>query len=83
MRRRKSIRASELGIKLESSEEHELFRWFLACLLFGKPIQQEITRRAYLRLDQAGLNSPETILRMGWDGLVDLLGRANYYGGRI
>jgi hypothetical protein len=78
MRRRKHIRASELGIELEASGERELFRWFLACLLFRKPIQQEIARRAYLELDQAGLNSPEAILHMGWDGLVDLLDRANY-----
>ena len=31
--------ARKLGIKLSSRKEAELFRWFLACLLFGKPIQ--------------------------------------------
>jgi hypothetical protein len=32
-----------------------LFKWFQACLLFGKPIQQEIAERAYAQLVSAGL----------------------------
>jgi hypothetical protein len=42
MHRKKNIRASELGIDLQSFQERELFRWFLACLLFGKPIQKRL-----------------------------------------
>jgi hypothetical protein len=78
MYRKKNIRASDLSIDLQSFQERELFRWFLACLLFGKPIQQEIARRAFLQLDEAGLDSPQAILDIGWDGLVDLLDRAHY-----
>lgn len=37
--------ATKLGIDLSSRKEGELFKWFLACLLFGKPIQQEIAER--------------------------------------
>ena len=51
MQRKKNIRSSGLGIHLKSREERELFRWFLACLLFGRPIQQEIARNAFLQLD--------------------------------
>ena len=40
----------QLGINLASRKEEELFKWFLACLLYGKPIQQEIAERAYTRL---------------------------------
>lgn len=29
-----------LGIKLESGEEEEIFKWFLASLLFGVPIRE-------------------------------------------
>lgn len=31
--------ARKLGIDLSSRREGELFKWLLACLLFGKPIQ--------------------------------------------
>ena len=40
---------AELEIDLASRKEEELFKWFLACLLFGKSIQREIAERAYLR----------------------------------
>ena len=78
MHRGRNIRSKELGIDIHSLRERELFRWFLACLLFGKPIQQDIARLAFLQLDEAGLNSPEAILDAGWKRLVDLLDRAHY-----
>jgi hypothetical protein len=37
----KKIYAKVLGIDLSSKQEAEYFKWFLACLLFGKPIQGE------------------------------------------
>jgi hypothetical protein len=55
-KRRSTIRARDLGIELSSGRERELFRWFLACLLFGKPIRQEIARDAFFELDRAGLS---------------------------
>ena len=63
---------AKLGINLSSRKEGELFKWFLACLLFGKPIQQEIAERAYARLVSAGLRNPDAVLGAGWDKLVDL-----------
>jgi hypothetical protein len=47
-------------------------------LLFGKPIQQEVARRAYLELVRARLVTPEAILRAGWDRLVEVLDRGHY-----
>ena len=70
--------ARRLGIALASKEEKELFKWFLACLLFGKPIQTEIAERAYAELVAARLTSPRAILRAGWDRLVALLDHAHY-----
>ncbi len=70
--------ASALGIDLASGKETELFKWFLACLLFGKPIQREIAVRAYNELVAAGLASPQAITRAGWDRLVALLDKAHY-----
>ena len=58
--------AEELGIDLSSRKVGELFKWFLACLLFGKPIQQEIAERAYTLLVSAGLRNPDAVLGAGW-----------------
>lgn len=70
--------ARRLGIDLASQREQELFKWFLACLLFGKPIQTEIAEQAYRELINAQLTSPAAILGAGWDKLVSLLDRAHY-----
>ncbi len=70
--------AEDLGICLPPKEEAELFKWFLACLLFGKPIQRQVAERAYMALAAAGLVSPDAILRAGWDKLVRLLDDAHY-----
>ena len=70
--------ASRLGIDLASRSEEELFKWFLACLLFGKPIQTEIAERAWRELIKARLINPAAISRAGWGKLVSLLDRAHY-----
>ena len=68
----------DLGIHLSSKKEEELFKWFLACLLYGKPVQQQVAERAFRTLTAARLSSPEAILRAGWDELVRLLDDAHY-----
>jgi len=75
---KRSAYARRLGINLASKTEKQAFEWFLACLLFGKPIQTEIAERAYRELVAAGLTSPDAILRAGWDRLVLLLDQAHY-----
>jgi hypothetical protein len=75
---KKASNALHLGIDLASKNEEELFKWFLACLLFGKPIQTEIAERAWHELIKAHLTSPTAVSRAGWDKLVSLLDRAHY-----
>lgn len=74
----KKIFSKDLGINLKSKKEKEIFKWFLACLLFGKPIQQEVAKRTYFKFEKAGLLSPERILKAGWDKLVEVLDKGNY-----
>ncbi len=74
----KKIFSTDLGIYLGSGKDEELFKWFLACLLFGKPIQREVARKAYFEFVREGLTSPERILDVGWDRLVEVLDRAHY-----
>ncbi len=74
----KKIAAKDLGIDLSSRKESEYFKWFLACLLFGKPIQQEVAKRTYFEFVNEGLITPAAILRAGWDRLVEVLDRGHY-----
>src|SRR5437870_9203980 len=74
----KKIYAHELGIDLSSKQETEYFKWFLESLLFGKPIQQDVAKRAYGEFVKEGLVTPEAILQAGWDKLVDVLDRGHY-----
>ena len=76
--RRHAVDARELGIDLPSGKESELFRWFLACLLFGKPIQQAVAKRAYFEFERARLVTPRAIVKAGWDRLVNVLDRGHY-----
>ena len=70
--------AHRLQIDLTSRNEEELFKWFLACLLFGKPIHKKIAEQAYRELVSARLTNPTAVLRAGWDKLVLILDRAHY-----
>ena len=75
---KRTYSAEQLGIHLSSKKEEELFKWFLVCLLFGKPIQRQVAERAFMVLAAARLLSPDAILRAGWDELVRLLDEARY-----
>ena len=72
------IYSRDLGINLKSGREEEIFKWFLACLLFGKPIQQEVARRTYFEFEKEKILTPEKILKAGWDKLVGILDRGHY-----
>jgi len=72
------IYSHELGINLASGRESELFKWFLSCLLFGKPIQQQVAKKTYFGFKRAGLLTPEKILNAGWDRLVKVLDAGHY-----
>jgi len=72
------IYSRDLGINLKSGREEEIFKWFLACLLFGKPIQQEVAKRTYFEFEKEKILTPEKILKAGWDKLVEILDRGYY-----
>lgn len=72
------IYSKDLGINLSSGEERERFKWFLTCLLFGKPIQQKVAKRTFLEFMSRGLDSPDKIIKAGWDKLVEVLDKGHY-----
>jgi endonuclease III len=78
MEKQKSIGSKDLNIDLSSRKESEVFKWFLACLLFGKPIQQEVAKRTYFVFLEEGLDNPNAIIKAGWDKLVEVLDKGHY-----
>ncbi len=75
---KEEIYSKDLGINLKTGGEEEIFKWFLACLLFGKPIQQKVAKRAYFEFEKEGILSPEKILKAGYDKLVEILDKGHY-----
>jgi len=70
--------SSALGIDLASRESGEIFEWFLAALLLGARIDENIALNTYKEFEKAGVLSPEAILEAGRQGLVDILDRGGY-----
>lgn len=70
--------SAELGIQAWAGTQAEVFKWFLASVLFGARISASVATRTYRAFEAAGVLSPEAILRTGWDGLVDILDRGGY-----
>jgi endonuclease III len=68
----------ELGIDLSKREEGEVFKWFLASLLFGARISMKLAARTYKEFEAVRILTPEDILRAGWDRLVEILDEGGY-----
>jgi hypothetical protein len=54
------------------------FRWLLASVLFGRRIHASIARRTYRAFARRRLLSPRTILRVGRDRLIAVMGDGGY-----
>lgn len=77
-KKKQNIYSYDLGINLSSKKEEDYFKWFLACLLFGKPIQQEVAKRTYFEFVKEGLVTPDAIIQAGWNRLVKVLDTGHY-----
>jgi len=67
-----------LGINLESKDDKEIFKWFLASILFGAPITERSVIKTYRCFERRGVIRPQKILETGWDGLVQILDEGSY-----
>nr|MDO8082887.1 hypothetical protein [Candidatus Freyarchaeota archaeon] len=70
--------SKELGINLQEKISDEVFKWFVASLLFGARISETIAKNTYREFEKDDLLTPEKILRKGWDGLVFTLDKGGY-----
>jgi endonuclease III len=71
-----SLYSEELGIDL--SEASGRFKWFLASILFGARIGEQIAMNTYRCFEDAGIDTPEQITGAGWDRLVEILDSGGY-----
>lgn len=68
----------ELGIDLNKGESKEIFKWFLASILFGARISENIAGNTFKAFEKNMLITPEDILQAGWDLLVEVLDAGGY-----
>lgn len=67
-----------LGISLSSRDEEEIFKWFLASVLFGAPITEIAVIKTYKCFEKRKALAPQKILEIGWNGLVEILDEGSY-----
>jgi len=67
-----------LGINLKSEKKEEVFKWFLASVLFGAPITESAVIKTYKCFEKHKVLTPQKILEAGWDGLVAILDEGSY-----
>jgi hypothetical protein len=67
-----------LGIDLESRRAEEIAKWFLASILYSKPIRESSATNTYRTFEAEGVLSPSKIVGTGWEGLVSLLDEGGY-----
>jgi endonuclease III len=68
--------SEELGIDLSAPPGR--FKWFLASILFGARISEQIAMSTFRCFERYGLDDPEKILAAGWDELVRILDEGGY-----
>jgi hypothetical protein len=67
-----------MGIHLLQGNDKEVFKWFLASLLFGAPITESAVIKTYECFEKYDVLTPKRILSRGWDGLVKILDEGSY-----
>lgn len=70
--------SKSLGINLSFKNEEEIFKWFLASILFGARIGENIVIKTFLEFEKQQVVSPQRTLEVGWDTLVEILDEGGY-----
>lgn len=67
-----------LGINLKSGTNEDIVRWFLASILYSKPIRESSATRTCQCFERHGVTTASSIVRVGWDRLVKILDEGGY-----
>ncbi len=77
--KKSELYSEELGIYLKENNDKEIFKWFLASILFGARISETIAKNTYKTFEKYNLLQPRKILKAGWDFLVNPIMREGGY----
>ncbi|WP_439692306.1 hypothetical protein ACRQ4B_15605 [Curtobacterium sp. SP.BCo] len=72
------LHAEDLGIDLTDGRPQQLYRWFLASMLFGRPIRQQQAAETYRALIDHGFTSPGKFAGVGHEQLRRVLDEGGY-----
>lgn len=67
-----------LEIDLESRKDEEIAKWFLASILYSKPIRESSATSTYKVFKERGVLTASKIVETGWEGLVYILDEGGY-----
>jgi hypothetical protein len=67
-----------LGIDLASGRREEIVKWFLASILYSKPIRESSATLTYRAFESYETLTVDSILNTGWGGLVRILDEGGY-----
>jgi len=67
-----------LNINLQTGDDEEIFKWFLAAVLFGAPITENSAIKSYRCFEKHDVLSPDKTIKTGWQGLVEILDEGSY-----
>jgi hypothetical protein len=70
--------ATALGIDLAAADSGERFKWFLAAILYGTHISEQLATRTWREFSARGVLTPQRMIDIGWDGLVAILDAGGY-----
>ncbi len=70
--------SEQLGIRLNSLDAREIYKWLIAAILYGAPIAEKIATRTWQVLERDAILTPESMIRTGWDSLVAVLDQGGY-----
>jgi hypothetical protein len=70
--------AASLGIDLSRLQPAEIYKWFLAAVLYGAPIPAATATRTWRAFEHGGMLAPADMIAAGWDALVAILDRGGY-----
>lgn len=70
--------SERLGIDLGTRRNSELVKWFLASILYAKPIRESTATKTYRCFEKHGVLTVDKILKTDWGGLVVILDEGGY-----
>ena len=70
--------SASLGVDLSQGKSEEIFKWFLASILFGARISESIAVNTYREFEKENALAPDDILKKKWEGLVGILDAGGY-----